>query len=104
VFPGFLLQFLQAPTSTNTEVQRLQTCLHLPDPLSQAPHFMFHICTETSIAQNQLLNKYSNKRHRTQHVFYYRCFSYSMVTCFDKQLCHLQTIQYITYIQKCLCR
>jgi hypothetical protein len=48
-------------------------------------------------------HKYSKWR-QTQHVFYYRCFFYAMVTCFDKQLCHLQTIQYITYIQKCSCR
>jgi hypothetical protein len=46
VLLDLLLQFLQAPTITNMEVQWLQTSLHLPYPLSQAPHFMFHICTD----------------------------------------------------------
>lgn len=52
---GLLLQFLQTPTSTNTEVQWLQTSLHLPDPHPQTPHFMFHIYRETSILENKTL-------------------------------------------------
>jgi hypothetical protein len=52
---GLLLQFLQTPTSANTEVQWLQTSLHLPDPLPQTPHFMFHIYKETSILENKTL-------------------------------------------------